>query len=315
MEKRAPKLSVIIPLYNGGDRWLQALAELNRQRDILQTILVIDSSSSDNSLLSAKHVNFDTVTISSNEFNHGGTRNYGVSLLKDVDIVIFLTQDAILNSSESLANIVTVFEDPNVAIAYGRQLPHTDANPIATHARHFNYKDRSYIADLHSKDEMGMKTVFNSNSFAAYRVSTFNQIGRFPDNTILGEDMYFAAKAVLAGYKIAYVADATVRHSHNYSPLEEFKRYFDIGVFHHDNAWIRQKFGGAGSEGRRFLFSEFYYLLRHAPLWIPLASINNLLKIIGYKLGQHYPRLPFSLIKACSMHKRFWAQKSIKESR
>jgi rhamnosyltransferase len=62
-----------------------------------------------------------------------------------------------------------------------------------------------------------------SNSFSAYRLSIFNEIGRFPSNTILCEDMYYTAKAILAGYKVAYVADAVVKHSHNYSPIDEFK--------------------------------------------------------------------------------------------
>src|SRR5699024_8480726 len=109
--------------------------------------------------------------------------------------------------------------------------------------------NKSYIADLSKRNTMGLKTVFNSNSFSAYRVSTFMEIGGFPDDTILSEDMYFAARAVLSGYKIAYVAEAEVRHSHNYSSLEEFRRYFDIGVFHCDEPWIRKAFGGAGGEG------------------------------------------------------------------
>lgn len=58
--------------------------------------------------------------------------------------------------------------------------------------------------------------------------------------------MYFAAQAVITGYKVAYVSEARVRHSHNYSVMEEFKRYFDIGVFHCEQPWIRDKFGGAG---------------------------------------------------------------------
>lgn len=53
--------------------------------------------------------------------------------------------------------------------------------------------------------------------------------------------MFYAAKAILAGYQVAYAADAVVRHSHNYKPLEEFKRYFDIGVFHAQEKWIREK--------------------------------------------------------------------------
>lgn len=62
--------------------------------------------------------------------------------------------------------------------------------------------------------------------------------------------MFYTAKAVLSGYKVAYAAKAEVQHSHNYTPLEEFRRYFDIGVFHKDEPWIRQSIGGAGGEGR-----------------------------------------------------------------
>src|SRR5690606_25543778 len=153
---------------------------------------------------------------------------------------------------------------------------------------------------------MGLKTVFTSNSFAAYRVSVFQELGGFPEKNILSEDMYFAARAVLAGHKVAYVADATVLHSHNYTPMEEFRRYFDIGVFHHDEAWIAQAFGGAGGEGKRFIFSEARYLLRHAPLWLLRACVHNALKILGYKLGKNYTRLPVGLRRRFSMHRKYW---------
>ena len=92
---------------------------------------------------------------------------------------------------------------------------------------------------------MGLKTVFMSNSFSAYR--------------------FYTAKAILAGYKVAYVSNAIVRHSHNYTAIEEFKRYFDIGVFHCKESWIREKIGGAGGEGKKFIISELIFLLKNAP--------------------------------------------------
>ncbi|BCH79609.1 hypothetical protein SEL3844_17250 [Salmonella enterica subsp. enterica serovar 4,[5],12:i:-] len=55
-----------------------------------------------------------------------------------------------------------------------------------------------------------------------------------------------AAKMIQAGYKVAYCAEAVVRHSHNYTPREEFQRYFDTGVFHACSPWIQRDFGGAG---------------------------------------------------------------------
>ncbi|HBZ3253573.1 TPA: rhamnosyltransferase, partial [Klebsiella pneumoniae] len=48
------------------------------------------------------------------------------------------------------------------------------------------------------------------------------------------------------------------------------------------------------------------YLLKSAPLWIPLALINNFMKILGYKIGQNYKKLPLSIVKKLSMHKRYW---------
>ena len=65
---------------------------------------------------------------------------------------------------------------------------------------------------------------------------------------------------LLKGYKVAYSADAAVLHSHNYSMKQEFKRYFDLGVFLEKEHWILDTFGKAEGEGLRFVRSELAYL-------------------------------------------------------
>ncbi|HBR3253110.1 TPA: glycosyltransferase family 2 protein [Klebsiella pneumoniae] len=300
------KYYIAIPTYNGGDTWYKVALNIQAcaSKDLL--VHVIDSGSNDNTISIAKNANFDIVGISSSEFNHGGTRNLAVyKYIEYYDIVILLTQDAIPQDN-FIKEIIAVFDDKSIACAYGRQLPHDNANPLAQHARKFNYSDKSYICGKEDISKMGLKTVFMSNSFSAYRLSTFKELGGFPSDTILCEDMYYTAKAVLAGYRVAYVAEATVKHSHNYSPIEEFKRYFDIGVFHADESWIRQNFSGATKEGQKFIVSELKYLLKKAPLWIPYACINNVMKFLGYKMGQNYSKLPRKLIKKLSMHKKYW---------
>ncbi|WP_233208430.1 glycosyltransferase family 2 protein [Pollutimonas subterranea] len=304
------RAAIIVPTYNGGTVWKACAGAIRQACTVMPQVSgvqVVDSSSIDDTVIVARASGFAVQMIDPRDFDHAGTRNRACDALDEsTDIVIFLTQDAILAGSDSLTALIRAFDDPNVAVAYGRQLPHADANPIAAHARSFNYRERSYVSDRNSGHAMGLKAVFTSNSFAAYRLSVFKDLSGFPEKSILSEDMYFAAKAVMAGHKVAYVADATVMHSHNYTPLEEFRRYFDIGVFHHDEAWIAKEFGGAGGEGKRFLISEFRYLLARAPAWIPRACVHNFFKILGYKLGKSYTKLPLRLRSGFSMHRKYW---------
>lgn len=300
------KAYIAIPTFNGSDVWKQAARNIKKYSPNGILVQIIDSGSKDETVEVALSNGFKVYSINPADFNHGGTRNLAVELHKDeYDIVIFLTQDAI-PEPDFYEKIVNVFNNPLVSCAYGRQLPHYNANPISQHARYFNYPRSSYISSKADISRLGLKTVFTSNSFAAYRISTFIELGGFPDSTILSEDMFFAAKSIMTGYSVAYVSDAIVRHSHNYSTLEEFKRYFDIGVFQTDEPWIKQNFGGAGGEGKKFLVSEIRYLLKNNPIYIPVSAIHNFAKILGYKLGQNYKKIPVSVIKTFSMHRRFW---------
>lgn len=87
-----------------------------------------------------------------------------------------MTQDAIPQIG-FIEKIIEVFRDESVACAYGRQLPHENANPLARHARDFNYPAKGYVCSKENISEMGLKTVFMSNSFSAYRLSTFKVLG------------------------------------------------------------------------------------------------------------------------------------------
>lgn len=299
--------SVCIPIYNGGALWKAALSSL---LDAVgsERVIVVDSSSTDGSGDYAKLKGVHVEVIPPAEFNHGRTRNVLASIAKarGAEVVVFMTQDAIIDSPNAIAAILNEFLDGAVGAVCGRQLPHLDANPIAQHARYFNYPEDSFVRTYDDKDKFGIKSVFMSNSFSAYRLNALTQVGLFPSKTILCEDMYVAAKMLLEGFTCKYCSLASVRHSHNYSPKDEFKRYFDIGVFHVSEPWIQERFGEAGGEGKRFVISELKYLTSASPQFIPLAVLNTLAKYLGYKLGRGYKHLPLSWVRAFSMHRRFW---------
>ena len=269
-------------------------------------LLIIDSGSNDEYKDEIKDMNCLVKKIDSRTFNHGGTRQMGADMFPDKDVYIYLTQDAILADEYAINNIVKVFNDDNVGCAYGRQLPHKEATIFATHARLFNYKNESYIYSIKDKEKHGMKTVFNSNSFAAYRKKALEDVGGFPTNTILSEDMYVTAKMLLKNWSVAYCADAKVYHSHNYTIWQEFKRYFDIGVFHAREAWIRKTFGKAEGEGKRFVISEIKMLIKQNPLLLFEMVFRDGMKFLGYRLGLNEKYLNKNLKKKISMGRGFW---------
>lgn len=300
------KVGVIVPSRNGGDIWKSSAHAIFKQNYKFDSILVIDSESDDSTIAIAEKYGFKVEKILAKDFNHGGTRNLAVSLVGDVDILIFLTQDAVLDSADSISNILKYFDDPNISAVCGRQLPHFDANLLAQHARSFNYGEVTQIKDISSIKKLGIKTVFMSNSFSAYKKEVFDKLGGFPNNTILGEDMYISAKMILNGYKVVYSAEASVRHSHNYSPIDEFKRYFDTGVFHANEPWIMDSFGKANGEGKKFVLSELKFLAKENLSLIPKAIVTTLCKYLGYKLGTQYKLLPRIVCIKFSMYKSYW---------
>lgn len=303
----APTLrwALCVPTLNAGARWSTWLA---RTLPALagNPLLVIDSSSDDSTARHARNAGAEVVEIPRSSFDHGGTRDWAVRHLTDTEVVVFLTQDALVEDANSLNQLVGLFCEPNVGAAFGRQLPHENATAIAAHARLFNYPAASRRVSLADTSRLGIKAAFLSNSFAAYRRDALLNVGSFPHGTILSEDMIAGARLLNAGWELAYCAEARVYHSHNYSLLEEFKRYFDIGVLHQREAWLLAQFGKPEGEGVRFVLSEWRYLCRHAPLRLPEAALRTLLKYTGYRLGRLEKHLPQGAKQRLSMHTRYW---------
>lgn len=298
-------MACVIPAFNGRADLLRLLKSLKMQSALFD-ILIVDSSSSDGTEeLAREHVGC-VLSISSSQFNHGGTRQMMVDRHPDYDVYVFLTQDVYLEDPCAIEKLLAHFDEPKVGAVCGRQLPHTDASALAAHARFFNYPATSRVKSINDCSELGIKTPFISNSFSAYRRDALMAVGGFPEHVILSEDMYVAAKMLIAGWHVAYAGDAVCRHSHNYTAKEEFCRYFDQGVFHAREPWIRQRFGGAGGEGLRYVISELRYLgFVRFYLW-PSAVLRNALKLLAYKLGQRERYLPKLLKKKLSMHRRYW---------
>lgn len=297
-------MALCVPTLNAGEpfnEWLASVAPL--LADV--ALYVVDSSSTDETVALARQAGAQVRTIKREAFGHGKTRDEMLTIVPE-DVVIFLTQDALLANSSAIKKLAAVFADPGIGAVFGRQLPHTHATPLAAHARLFNYPPCSYTASAADIPQMGIKTAFLSNSFAAYRRQALIDAGGFPRETIVSEDMIAGARLLKNNWKLAYCADACVYHSHNYSLSEETRRYFDIGVLHARETWLLEQLGTPEGEGARFVRSEARYLCRHAPWRAPEAVLRTLLKYAGYRLGRMEHRLPLWLKHRFSMHRSYW---------
>lgn len=298
--------ALIVPTLNGGGIWQEWLRAFEKQSCSLARLLVVDSESTDDTRSAARRSGFDVRVVTRASFSHGGTRQIAAEWCGDAEVIIFMTQDAVLADGDSLSRLIGAFDSLHVGMAYGRQLPRRDASSIEAHGRLFSYPHTDRVVDERDIENLGIKAAFASNSFAAYRVAALREVGGFPKDVILGEDTVVAARMLLRGWSIAYCADATVFHSHNYSVLQEFRRYFDIGVLHSRESWLLQEFGSPGGEGLRFVLSELRYLGRHAPWRIPEAFLRTMCKLLGYRIGRLEGFFPQPVKRALSMHKHYW---------
>jgi rhamnosyltransferase len=301
-------ISIVIPTLNGGDLFQEVLLSLDMQQiEEDRELLVVDSSSTDKTVQMAEKFGAKVFSIKREDFDHGGTRTMAALQAKG-DILVFMTQDAVLASPQSLAQLIAPLKGADtIAVSYGRQLPSENATPSAIHLRLFNYPESSLRRSYKDRKVYGLKTVFVSNSFAAYRKEMLREVGFFQDGLVFGEDTCAVGRLLCNGFSIQYVSHATVYHSHNYSLLEEFKRYFDIGVLHSSENWLLQEYGKAEGHGASYVKSAVSYYLQTGVWYLLLDMfIRCGVKYMAYKFGRSYKRLPNALRSNFSMNGSWW---------
>lgn len=300
-------ISIIIPTYNASG-YLPLLARKLESQTIKDCeLIIIDSSSSDDTVEIGRSFKANVMILPKAEFDHGATRTLAARKAKG-DIIVYLTQDALPFDEYALENIVKPFSDDNkTGAVFGRQLSYPNASVFAQHLRLFNYPDTSYTRVLEDKEQYGIKTVFFSDAFSAYYKSVLEEIGYFKKGLIFGEDTCAAAMILLKGKKIAYAADAKVFHSHNYTIGQDFKRYFDMGVFHKNESWLLVEFNKPQSEAVKYVKSEIKFLWKQKKLiLLPELILRNTIKYLGYKLGLNHTFLPRCISKKLGLNSGWW---------
>ena len=311
MGRKELTVTLIIPTYKPGEKFRQLLAGLSGQTVQPERILIVNTEKQFFRMEDMKDwPQAQVFHIKKEEFDHGGTRDWGAAMA-DTDLLWFMTMDAVPADDHLLENLKQAFEDPMVSEAYACKLPNPDCRVLEAYTRKFNYGGESCVKTRQDLERLGIKTFFCSNVCAIYRRSDYVKLGGFEKHTIFNEDMIFAGKLIQAGNAIAYCADAKVFHSHNYSGIEQLKRNFDLGVSQADHPEIFQM-AKSESEGIRMVKDTAKWLVRTGKPWLlPKLIWQSGCKFLGYRLGKGYRKLPFFVIKHCTMNPSYWNRMTV----
>ena len=218
------KVDIIIPAYKPDHKFLTLMKRLERQSVPINQIIVMNTEQKyfDRLIYGTSfqkdYHNIIVKHLSKREFDHGKTRNMGVQR-SDADYFVMMTQDAVPADEYVVEELLKQLHNEHVAVAYARQLANEGSSEIERYTREFNYPDQTVVKTKADLDKYGVKTFFCSNVCAAYNRKIFDELGGFVKHTIFNEDMIYAARAIEAGYGVAYAAQAKVCQA-AYPPLE-----------------------------------------------------------------------------------------------
>ncbi|MBF0556302.1 MAG: glycosyltransferase family 2 protein [Nitrospirae bacterium] len=292
-------ISVIIPTLNASALLDPIVRAIRGQLTAVAEIIVIDSASVDNSAAIAGSLGCKVIKIDRAAFNHGTTRNIAASAASG-DVIIFMTQDALPADNRLTQELLVPLQDPQTAASYARQIAAADAAPVERFSREFNYPGIPILKSLDALNALGIKTFFFSNVCSAIKREVFMESGGF-QSAIMNEDMLFASRLILSGYKVAYCPEAAVIHSHNYSFTKQFRRNFDIGVSLKEGRLL--KYANPGGEGLRYLREGAARLLNEGKYsWLLYFILDSCFRYAGYSMGVRYDLLPKALRRWMSIH-------------
>lgn len=234
MTANPTKVSVVIPTLNAGPGFEKTLGKLAAQEgDFERELIVIDSGSEDGTVELARRYGARVHQISRSEFNHGATRDLGVSL-SGGEYVAFIVQDAVPLDERWLVTMVEDLErDGRVAGVYGRQIPRPEAGILtrvlvnslaaASLERREQFVERpGQYREMPPRKRRQLAAFDNVSS--CLRRSVW---GELPfEKADFGEDIRWGKKVVEAGYKIVYEPRSAVFHSHERGAIYNLRRYY-----------------------------------------------------------------------------------------
>jgi GT2 family glycosyltransferase len=227
---------VAIPVRDGGELLTRTLSALSAQT-VEHELLVCDSGSTDGSVQTARDYGARVLEIAAGQFSHGGTRNLLIQEASGAQVAL-ITQDAEPADERWLERLLGGLElAPDVGIAYGPYRPRPEA------AAAVRMELQRWFASLAPDGRPAVERLTEHERSSLPAGALLGRRGFFTDaNACLqrsawerapfrevayAEDRVLAIDMLRAGYAKAFVPEAAVLHSHDYTLGQELRRSFD----------------------------------------------------------------------------------------
>ena len=216
----SPLVSIIMRSMNDMAYIEQTLSMVFSQEFTDFELLNVDSGSTDGTYEVVKKFNPDnSYQIPPGSYVPGKVLNEAIAKTRG-KIIVFNNSDCVPQNNQWLGNLIKpLLDDPEVVATYGNQLSRPDAKPLIVKDNLRAFGDGSIAATWFH---------FFSLATSAIRRKT---ILEFPFNPELqySEDVDWSYRMKQKGLVIKYVPGAIVEHSHNYTPAQVKKRFYNEG--------------------------------------------------------------------------------------
>lgn len=278
------KIDIICPLYNA-EHYVGNLYKsfLMQKKVNINKIRFILTESKDNTEKVLNDNGIEYKKIKAREFSHSFVREVE-AFNSDSDIVVFVTQDVIIEDEMWLFNLVKDLDDENIVASYSRQI--TKYNNIEKYTRELNYPSVSHIVSKKDIQKLGLKTFFFSDASSAISTRIFKELNGYDQKRLpISEDMYIAYKIIMSNFKIKYCSDSVVYHSHNFSLKEIYDRYKLTGKFFKENNYLDQY--GTTNSGMQLAKYVFKRLIQeHRIILLFRFPFDMAARLFGMKAGK-----------------------------
>lgn len=210
----SPRCSIIIRAFNEQQHIGRLLSGIEQQSVDSREVILVDSGSTDATLAIASRFPVHIIELPPQEFTFGHALNVGCSHANG-EYLVFASAHVFPVFPDWLEQMLRPFEDPRVALVYGKQRGLGSSRFSEQQLFERLYPNRSNASQRHP--------ICNNANAAVQRELWVER----PYNEQLPglEDVEWAKWALDSGHLLAYSAEAEVVHVHDETPVQIYNRY------------------------------------------------------------------------------------------